>query len=96
MGTVPDGCEVSRKGLSPLDQLPIAPLGTGPVGASGHQQVQSPMAKYPVDSFQELPVTGCRLPVDSSQSPMSLAEKGRALPILSCRIQWGLYLTAAK
>ena len=73
MGTVSDGCEVSRKGLSPLDQFPAAPLGTGPVGASGHQQVQSPMAKYPVDSFQELPVTGCSLPVDSSQPPMALA-----------------------
>ena len=57
MGTVPDGCEVSRRGLSPLDQLPAAPLGT----------------QYPVVSPQEMSVTGCRLPVGSSQSPMALA-----------------------
>ena len=54
MGTVPDGCEVSRRGLSPLDQPPVTLLGTGPVGTNGLQQVQSPMA---------------------------LAEKGRALPV---------------
>ena len=29
MGTVPDGCEVSRRGLSPLDQLPASRCAIG-------------------------------------------------------------------
>ena len=63
MGTVSDGCEVSRKGLSPLDQPPVTPLGTGPVGSvpycaigyrpywisfGGRQQVQSPLDQPPI------------------------------------------------
>ena len=55
MGTASDGSEETRTGLSPLDRLSAAPSGTGPVGTTGCQQVQSPMA---------------------------LAEKGRALPVL--------------
>ena len=65
MGTVPAGIDRCRRGLSPLDQLPIAPLGTGPVGTGGFQQVQSPMALIP----HEFPITG----MDSSHSPMALA-----------------------
>ena len=46
MGTVPDGCEVSRRGLSPLDQPPVTPLGTGPIGsvpycAIGYRHIRS-------------------------------------------------------
>ncbi len=62
MGTASDGSEETRTGLSPLAQLPIAPSGTGPVGTTGCQQVQSPMA---------LTEKGRALPV---QSPTALAE----------------------
>ena len=44
MGTASDGSEETRTGLSPLDQLPVTPSGTGPAGTTGCQQVQSPTA----------------------------------------------------